>query len=547
LSVNPHRPNLVEAEGNHHPASLVLLANGNGHQPASAATHKVASEGIRVTNEILFNYQRCHRRAFLDVYGDAKQCDPPSDYLLKLRQDSLAHQMEILAGDPVNEPAYPRHDWSAGSAATLALMQQGVDRIARGVLLNELDDGVTLISCPDLLIKQPGQSKFGDWMYVPVDIRLGKRPKMDYQVAAAFHAYVLAAVQESWSETSYLMLRQRGAYTVDLVELLPRMQDILQGCIQTLQQEQEPEVFISHNRCDLCQWFSHCYGVAQERQHLSLLPGVTPTRYIYLKALRLTKLDDLAIANPKHLESLPGFGSHVAHRLVKQAQSTLYNQALAHTMATTSDQLSASPLLTAEELPTEPVELYFDIESAPEQNLIYLHGVLVVDRQTQTETFHALLAENHQDEYSIWEQFLDLVWRYPKAPIFHFCPYEVQTVKRLAELYGTPRHRVAPLLDRFIDMHERVTRVAILPVESYALKPIARWLGFNWRDPNANGAQAICWYAQWLETGDRSFLDAILRYNEDDCRATYQVKDWLATFVQSDTQAMQAKLIADNR
>jgi predicted RecB family nuclease len=154
----------------------------------------------------------------------------------------------------------------------------------------------------------------------------------------------------------------------------------------------------------------------------------------------------------------------------------------------------------------------------------------VVDRQAQTEVFHPLLAENQTEEQMIWEQFLDLVWQYPTAPIYHFCPYEVQTVNRMAELYQTPRHRVQPLMSRFVDLHERVTRVAILPVESYALKPIARWVGFNWRDAEANGAQSICWYSQWLETGDRAFLNAILRYNEDDCRATYWVKNWLVAF-----------------
>ena len=34
------------------------------------------------------------------------------------------------------------------------------------------------------------------------------------------------------------------------------------------------------------------------------------------------------------------------------------------------------------------------------------------------------------------------------------------------------------------------------------------------------------------ETGDRSYLEAILRYNEDDCRATYHIKDWLVQFAE---------------
>jgi uncharacterized protein len=56
-------------------------------------------------------------------------------------------------------------------------------------------------------------------------------------------------------------------------------------------------------------------------------------------------------------------------------------------------------------------------------------------------------------------------------------------------------------------------------------------LGFEWRGNSANGAQCICWYNQWLETGDRAYLDTIVRYNEDDCRATYVAKAWLADFL----------------
>lgn len=516
MTVNPAYAHWTEAEGNR-PASLLLV-------PAEQSSP--LQDRLWLTDDMLFNHQRCRRRSYLERYADPRLRDRPNDYLLKLRQDSIAHQAIVLADlPPAHQPIYPHHDWLAGAEATLELMHQGVERIRQGVLQVGLDNGVTLVSRPNLLVKQPGYSIFGDWVYEPTDIRLGKRPKMDYQMIAAYHAYVLAAVQGAWAEHSWLILRQRGDYAVDLVELLPRLQHSLQDCVEMLLQPEEPEVFIAHNRCDLCPWLNHCYGIAQADRHLSLLPGVTANRYTQLKAHQLTTVESLAIASPQRLETLPGFGAHVAHKLVKQAQATLENRAIAQVD-------DALPLIPPDELPTANIELYFDIEAAPEHNLIYLHGLLVVDRQAGTEVFHPLLAERIEDEKQVWEQFLDLVWRYPDAPIFHFCPYEVQTVRRMAELYDTPHDRVEPLMGRFVDLHEQVTRVAILPVESYALKPIARWIGFDWRDAEANGAQSICWYSQWLETGDRHYLNLILRYNEDDCRATYWVKDWLVGFCQ---------------
>ena len=492
------------------------------------AAQPVPASPIVITDELLLNYQRCQRRAFLDQYAQSSQRDATSDYLRKLQQDSLVHQVNILSTYHTQRPRYPSRDWKAGFVATHELMQQGCSHIERGVLYVQYEEDVVLVSRPKILIRQPGVSKFGDWLYVPADIKLGKRPKADYQVIAAFHAFLLSLIQDEWPESSRLILRHGNEYRVNLPDQVPKMETVLANCIDMVRQQQEPMVFISRNRCDLCHWFSHCYDVAQTESHLSLLPGVTPSRYTHLKSLNLTTVEALAQATSPSLASLPGFGRHIAHKLVRQAQSTHQERALK--LIPLPDEDSHPPL--QEWIPTAPVELYFDIEAAPERELIYLHGVVVVDRVAQTETFYGLMAESPEDEVAIWEQFIDLTARYPTAPIFHFCPYEAQTVKRLGATYNTPDIIIEDLIERFVDLHDRVIRSTTLPIESYALKAIARWVGFDWRDQRANGAQSIFWYDQWLDTGDRTYLEDILQYNEDDCRATWKVKDWLVNFLE---------------
>jgi predicted RecB family nuclease len=61
-------------------------------------------------------------------------------------------------------------------------MQQGTERISQAVLLMQTAQGVTLLSRPDLLVKQPGQSNFGDWMYVPTNIKLGSVPSQSIKL-----------------------------------------------------------------------------------------------------------------------------------------------------------------------------------------------------------------------------------------------------------------------------------------------------------------------------------------------------------------------------
>jgi uncharacterized protein len=302
------------------------------------------------------------------------------------------------------------------------------------------------------------------------------------------------------------------------------MQQILEEFIEVLELPNPPEVFISRQKCNLCHWYSQCYAIAQSEKHLSLLPGVTPLRYTQLQDIAIRTLESLANTSPTTLENLVGFDREAAPKLIVQAQSALQRRPL---------MLPYSPPIKDITF-TAPVELYFDIEAQPDLDLNYLLGVLVVDRLANTEQFYSFLADKPEDEELVWQQFLDLVWQYPEAPIYHFCVYEFDTVKRLARLYNTPSSLVRPVLSRFVDVYEQLTQSVALPVESYALKAIARWLGFEWREKEASGAKCIYWYEQWLETGDRTLLEIIQSYNEDDCRATRKVKDWLVNFFQDE-------------
>jgi predicted RecB family nuclease len=474
---------------------------------------------VLLTDDLLLNYQRCHRRAFLEVNGNPEDREPIGDYLRKILSDSAQNRRQILDEAPYSQPEYDREDWRAGVRATLGLMAQGVDRIYHGVLSTPGPRGSTLLIKPDLLVREPGESGFGDWRYSISQIKLSRRPKLEYQLTATFQTSVLAAVQGSWPGAAWLLLRGRGPYAVPLAERLAEMEGLLEDCLDQLIDGHEPEVFIARSRCSMCSWYGHCHALATEQRHLSLLPGVTPKRYSFLQELGITSLAALEGTDPAILAPLPGFGPEVAQRLVDQAYATLTDRPVL------IGNFPRPPRLQA------PIELFFDIEAEPELELAYLHGVMVLDRFKQRQTFHGLIAEQPDQEQRVWEEFVALVSLYRDAPIFHFCSYEAETVRRFGARYGTDPAVIDQILDRFIDVHYWATQTAIMPVESYALKNLARWVGFDWRDAEANGAQSIYWYDQWLATGERSYLDRILRYNEDDCIATYHVKEWLAEFV----------------
>jgi uncharacterized protein len=96
----------------------------------------------------------------------------------------------------------------------------------------------------------------------------------------------------------------------------------------------------------------------------------------------------------------------------------------------------------------------------------------------------------------------------------------------MAERYGAPEGFVDELAERSVDVLERLREAIIFPLSFYSLKDIAQFLGFRWRHDDASGLNSVLWYEEWLTTGNRELLDDVLRYNEDDVRATWVVAEW---------------------
>lgn len=491
-----------------------------------------------VTDELLFQYKRCHRRAFLNIYQGNNQKQEEKDFAVRLRQERESYSWQILQSYnlPYHQPKLLVEDGENNRQVALVtenLMRQGVDCIYQGVIIytqyQENEGEVVFQASPSLLIKQNIPSRWGDWSYIPVNVHLGKNMKPEYKLISAFQGEVLSLFQGVNLSESLIFVRSRDKpYHLNLEIWIPHGQELIQEFIFMVSRKDEPDVFISRQRCSFCEWFDSCHGVAQSQQHLSLIPGVTPKRY---DVLIRAGIDDLASLCQRDLSELIRlFGDEIGSDIYLQGKS------LADSQVILKNAMIAS-------IPNQSIELYFDIEAYPkkglhDRNLDYLLGVLLVNYDTQEKKYYRFLAENITQEKQIWLSFLEFINQYPEAPIFHYSEYERETVKRLAYIYQTASVDVQLLLNRLFDLHKFLINSFFLPVENYSLKSVANWLGFRWRDPvtrnftsgypKIGGDQCVFWYDQWLMTFDRTWLNYILIYNEDDCLATYQLKKWLS-------------------
>ena len=81
----------------------------------------------------------------------------------------------------------------------------------------------------------------------------------------------------------------------------------------------------------------------------------------------------------------------------------------------------------------------------------------------------------------------------------------------------------------WLDLHE-IAKEQIQTEGRLGLKQLAASAGFQWRDVNPSGEASMLWYEVATGVDDAAAMASrqrILDYNEDDCRATKSLRDWL--------------------
>jgi len=165
-----------------------------------------------------------------------------------------------------------------------------------------------------------------------------------------------------------------------------------------------------------------------------------------------------------------------------------------------------------EELLDKERGVYFDIEA---DDTPYLFGFLENDRYK-----YFLLDDEQSREKNIGEilGFVDSI----EGRLYHYCEYEYRVLSQLSHEIDTHFQR-----KKMLDVYEIVKNNIVTPLRHYSLKSIAKWIGFRWRI-GLDGRSSIQEYRRWKKTGNKKHLQALLLYNEDDCRATKSVKEWIS-------------------
>ena len=187
-------------------------------------------------------------------------------------------------------------------------------------------------------------------------------------------------------------------------------------------------------------------------------------------------------------------------------------------------------------------DVFFDLEGDPyvgDEGIEYLWGWWTADAGYECVWAHDLDAEKAAFERFI-DRVVELRAEHPGMHVFHYAPHELSKLRSLSVQYATREDEVDDLLrgEVLVDLYAVVRQGLQVGEESYSLKKLERHHGFVRLEKRVReGGGSIVAYETWLETGDDELLEAIRAYNEEDCRSTLSLRDWLLDTMRPEAEA----------
>ena len=478
----------------------------------------MASQKQQLTADHFYKFFQCPHWIWYDIYADAKRKKHIPPILELLYKGKLVNPSESIKKFKEFEQIKPEQfkDIEEAFLATLELMKQGKN-VYHGVLMHENWAGM-----PDLLEARPmselsrrsgrdERSVFGDWHYVVYDIQNTLDLRDEYKFQLVFYSLILERLQG---------VRPKEAYVIDpsgnirsfLVDDFVDQFHITREQIEKILDGEKPAPFLKSS-CKRTPWDSLCFDGSKECDDVSLIFRISQADQRRLYDIGIRTVGELADSDVNDLQTkLEDWSFDKLVRFNNQAKVLLSQQPL----------ILKKPLF-----PAVRFEVYFDIESDPTRDIHYLLGVLIKDKKSGSVEYKKFFANNKGEEPLIWKNFLDFLAELDDFVIYHYAYLEKVVFDAFALKYGAPSALVSKFRENTIDLYNQTVETVILPLYFYSLKDVAGYIGYKWDDPEAGGAESVVWYNEWLETKDSNILKKILKYNEDDVRATMAIKKWL--------------------
>jgi predicted RecB family nuclease len=411
------------------------------------------------------------------------------------------------------------------AAHTLAAMREGHDIIFQAGFLSSPFFGKA-----DFLRRVERRSSLGAWSYEAVDTKLARTPKAKFVLQLGLYSNLLGNVQGVDPAAMHLVLGDGAEHSfrvADYSRYLGQVKDRFVAFASAHANGTYPQ---RNAHCPFCPWRDICDKRWIDDDHLNQVAGIRQTQVERLHAAGVRTLEALAKLNGK---PVAGMQPETLKKIRSQAALQL---------AYRESKKPAVELLPPDPEgrrgfhrlpPPDAGDVFFDMEGDPfeQDGLEYLFGVRYTEGSEQK--YRAFWAHNRAQEKQAFESLMDFLKerlaRHPGMHVYHYAHYEPTALKRLMSVHGTREVEMDDLLRRrvLVDLYKVVTEAMRTSQPGYSLKDLEIFYMEAREGEVKDAGASVVRYHRWRETHDEKELEEIRRYNDDDCRSTALLRDWL--------------------
>ena len=189
-------------------------------------------------------------------------------------------------------------------------------------------------------------------------------------------------------------------------------------------------------------------------------------------------------------------------------------------------------------IPEHSNYVMFDLEGLPPQldelEKIYLWGMQAFGKD-QGDFLPAVAGFGEDGDQEGWNLFLEnsknVFDQYGDIPFVHWHHYERVKIDLYLERYGDRNGIAERVKKNLLDLLPITQRPVALPLPSYSLKVVEKYVGYKRTLDEVAGDWAMAKYIEAVETEDldvrNDIMSQILDYNREDLEATWAVLRWL--------------------
>ena len=390
-----------------------------------------------------------------------------------------------------------------------------------------------LIGHADFLIRVGEPDDSGQYQYEVVDTKLARTSKAKFILQLCFYSDLLSDVTGKLPVHMHVELGNGKRDTFRVNDYFYYYRHLLERMLAFSGSYPDVEVPypVPCDFCTLCHWRDRCNAKRVADDHLSAVANITRIQTSRLEAAGIKTVIQLALVSPDVV--VPKLPAPSLVKLHEQAALQVEERETGKQRVVVLDQTDGELRGFARLPAPNPGDLFFDMEGDPMEagGLEYLFGVYFFEQGKPV--FKCFWAHNREEERQAFIDFMDFVAdrqrRFPDMHIYHYANYEKHALQDLMRKHGVREADIDQMLreHRLVDLYKVVHEGLRISKPSYSIKFVESFYAEK-REGNVQKAtESIVVYERWRTSADPALLESIRAYNEDDCRSTWQLREWL--------------------